>query len=60
MKNIEARELIPGTKLYCKFHTPSSLVVSFVRCIDNRRILITVDGKYRVRAINTLKTKQIE
>jgi hypothetical protein len=55
MKIADANELKEGALVYFRFHSNAMKEVQFVRVLDNRRLVVKINGKNKIRAIQTLE-----
>ena len=55
MKISQANNLKAGDPLYFRFRSLSMKEIEFVRVLDNRRLVVKVNGKNKIRAIQTLE-----
>lgn len=55
MKISQANNLKAGDPLYFRFRSLNMKQVEFVRVLDNRRLIVKVNGKNKIRAIQTLE-----
>ena len=55
MKIVDAKQLKEGATVYFRFRSRNMKEVQFVRVLDNRRLIVKVNGINKIRAIQTLE-----